>query len=136
VHEVKIWVFGGMGDGARTSSTVNVYDPARRTWTTGPAIPGQRRNGFTPACCVLNGELYLSPADGVIYRLEQNGTTWAEVGQLKQRRLVHRLVASGNGLLAIGGAFQGTNVEWLERVLPSAAAAVPRASKSGPARSE
>lgn len=137
VHDGKVWVFGGMGDGARVHLTVNVYDPARRTWTTGPDIPGQRHNGFTPASCVLNGALYVSPADGVIYRLSQNGTAWVEAGQLKQRRLVHRLVAGDNVLLAVGGAFQGTNVGRLESVQPSAAsAAAPVSTRAAAPRSE
>jgi N-acetylneuraminic acid mutarotase len=114
-----VYVIGGLTADSGPALTVNIYDPAKNAWTTGPDIPGRQRNGFTPASCVAGGRLYVSPADGKVYRLAAKGDAWEEAGELKQARVVHRLVAAdGNRLVAVGGASKDGNVALTESVQP------------------
>lgn len=115
----KVYVIGGMTEDAGAALTVNIYDPAKDVWATGPDIPGPQRNGFSAASCVAGGRLYVSPADGRLFRLGTKGDTWEEAGHLKQSRIVHRMVAVNAGLLlAIGGATKGDNVALTEAIAP------------------
>jgi N-acetylneuraminic acid mutarotase len=99
----KVYVMGGLRPNEKMPTlAVHIYDPQNNTWSTGPQMPGNARNGFSPACCVAGGQLYLSPADGKIYRLAEE--RWQEVAHLTTPRFTHRLVAvSEDKLLAIGG---------------------------------
>ncbi len=117
VLDGKVHVICGLTASAGTSHEVNIFDPATRKWTTGPRVPGDRMNGFTPAAAVLDGKLYLSPADGTVYRLE--GEKWEPVSKLKTPRFVHRVVPIGGGkLLAIGGASKAGNIAVCEVIEP------------------
>lgn len=118
-YEGKVYALGGLTPDSGTELTVNVYDPAKNAWTTGPDLPGPRRNGFTPASCVAGGRLYVSAADGKLVRLTAKGNAWEVVGQLKQPRIVHRMVAASDNLLvAVGGASKGDNVALTEAIRP------------------
>jgi N-acetylneuraminic acid mutarotase len=118
-HNGKVYVFGGMNDDTKTMLKVNIFDPASNAWTLGPDIPGPRRNGFTPASCSADGALYVSPADGRLLRLTRKHDAWEEVGQLKQPRIVHRMVpARENLLVVVGGASGGDNVALTEAIVP------------------
>jgi hypothetical protein len=113
----KVYVIAGLTDDGGTSHEVDVFDPATRKWTTGPQIPGDRMNGFSPAAVVLDGHLYVSPADGTVYRLA--GDKWEPTATLKTPRFVHRVVPAGGGkLLALGGASKAGNVAESEVVTP------------------
>lgn len=116
-HGGKVYVIAGLTDMGETSLAVNVYDPAKDTWATGPDIPGPQSNGFAPASCEVGGRLYVSTADGKLYRLSEKGDTWEPAGELKQPRYVHRMVApSDNLLLVIGGASKTGNVALTEAI--------------------
>lgn len=113
----KVYVIGGLdtGAGMSTVQTVNVYDLVSGTWSKGPDVPGEGMNGFTPASVVLNGHVYLSPADGKFYRLDANA--WTEVSSIAAGRWVHRAVPIGDGkALVLGGASKGGNVAACEVV--------------------
>ena len=110
----KIYVVAGLTADGNTSLAANIFDPATKEWTAGPPLPGDRMNGFTPAACAAGGSLYVSPADGVIYRL--NGPKWEAAGKLGHPRFVHRLVAADVGLIAVGGASKGGTVAALDVV--------------------
>ncbi|MCI0464081.1 MAG: DUF4198 domain-containing protein [Gemmataceae bacterium] len=119
VHDGKVFVVGGMTEDSVTELTVNVYDPAADAWATGPDLPGPRRNGFAAAAIAAGGRLYVSPADGRLFRLAAQGDTWEELGRLQQPRIVHRLVAARDDLLvAVGGASKGDNVALTEAIKP------------------
>ncbi len=104
----KVYVLGGMGTDSQADTAVNVFDPKTGKWGDGPDFPSGTMNGFTPAAVVVGKSLYLSPYDGVVYKLD--GDKWADVGKLTTPRFVHRAVPHGeNGFLAIGGAAKGGN---------------------------
>lgn len=137
VHAGRVYVLGGMTPDGTIERTVNVYDPAQDAWTTAPEIPGPQRNGFAPAAADAGGRLYVSGADGLLFRLAASGTAWEEVGRLQQPRIVHRLVpAKPNLLVALGGAAKGTNVALTEALTPSRAGAnaEPPAAPGGTSR--
>jgi N-acetylneuraminic acid mutarotase len=113
----KVYVIAGLTPDAGTAHAVNVFDPVTRKWSEGPKLPGDRLNGFTPAAAALDGALYVSPADGTVYRLA--GDKWEPAAALRTPRYVHRLVPIGGGrLLALGGASKAGNVAASEVVEP------------------
>ncbi len=113
--ENKIYIIAGMGSDANLDTSVNIYDPATNTWSKGTDLPGEKANGFTPAACVCEGKLYVSPMDGKIYRLDAE--SWKEVSALKNARFVHRVVPIGGGrMLAIAGASKQGNLADVEPI--------------------
>ncbi len=119
----KIYVVGGMNAKARIERTVNVFDPASGRWSVALELPGIARNGFTAASCVAGERLYVSPADGKLYRLSASGDAWEEAGALAQPRVVHRMVEGPGGrLIVLGGASKQGNVARTETLAPIAAA--------------
>lgn len=115
----KVYVIAGLTAKPETTLALNIYEPAKDVWTTGPDLPGPQRNGFTPASCVMGGRLYVSTADGKLYRLPEKGETWESVAELKQPRYVHRMVTpSADLLLVVGGASKTGNVALTEAIRP------------------
>lgn len=114
VHDGKVYVICGLTADGDTSHDVNVFDPNTGKWTKGPEVPGNRMNGFTPAACVCGDSLFLSPADGKVYKL--TGTEWKETATLEKGRWVHRVVTDGKQLIVLGGASKDGNVAAVEAV--------------------
>jgi N-acetylneuraminic acid mutarotase len=116
----RIYVIGGLNESGKVERTVSVFDPAAAAWSDGPAVPGEDGNGFTPAAAVQAGRLYVTPADGKLYRLGEKKDAWTDVGEVKSKRFVARMVPGPNGrLVLLGGAATGTllaSVEALEIV--------------------
>lgn len=118
--EGKVYVICGMTSENETEKTVDILDLATRRWTKGPLLPGPIRNGFTPAACCNAGKVYVSPADGKLYRLTEKKDNWEEVGVLEKQRLVHRLVPVREDLLLVlGGASRAGNVAQIEAIEPA-----------------
>ena len=83
----------------------------------GDAVADEDRVRVKTAACELDGRLYLSPADGKVYRLSEKGDAWEEVGALRQPRIVHRLLPIGkNRMLVVGGSSKGAPTAELEEV--------------------
>jgi N-acetylneuraminic acid mutarotase len=111
----KVYVIGGMNEEDHVELKVDIYDPATKSWKAGTPIPGPRRNGFSPAACVAGGHLFVSVADGKVHRLSDPGDAWQQTGELKQARIVHRMVApSEEVIVTVGGASKGGNVALTE----------------------
>jgi hypothetical protein len=114
----KMFVIGGFNEEEEVIRNVEIFDLASGKWSTGPQIPGGDKNGFGPAACMDRGELYMSLADGGLYRLENNA--WKNIGA-STPRIVHRLASNGKGqLLVIGGATEHGNSDLIEAVVPAA----------------
>jgi hypothetical protein len=115
----KVYVIAGLTPDSEAERAVQIYDTAGKTWTASPAIPGPQSNGFSPAACVADGRLLVSPTDGKLWRLTEKGDSWEQVGALKQPRFVHRLAALSDGwIIAVGGAYRGGNLASIEAILP------------------
>ena len=117
VYENMVYVIGGFTGEAEASRDVDIYDPVKDKWSKGPRLPGPEDNGFGPAACVLNDKLYVSVADGSLYRLNADRSGWDKVAATTPR-IVHRLVANGSQLLIIGGASGKKQLDLIEAVTP------------------
>lgn len=115
----KVYVCGGMSSDDEIALAVNIYDPKKDAWTIGPDLPGPERNGFSPATAEAGGRVYVSVADGRVFRLTTAGDHWEDVGKLARPRIVHRILPGRDGLLiAVGGAAKGENVGLTEAIRP------------------
>jgi N-acetylneuraminic acid mutarotase/YHS domain-containing protein len=113
----KAYVVCGLTRDGATELAINVLDPTTREWSDAPELPGSLMNGFNPAATALGGRLYVSPADGKLYRLAERQDRWEEVATLAKTRFVHRLVpASEQSLLVLGGASKMGNVAMTESI--------------------
>jgi N-acetylneuraminic acid mutarotase len=102
----KVYVFGGLLKDGGMEASVNILDVKTGKWTTGPDYPGEGMNGFSAAAVVVNGHLYLNPADGNVYKL--TGDKWTEAAKVTTPRWVHRAVPVGESqLLVLAGAAKG-----------------------------
>jgi len=116
VYRNKMYVAGGLDDDDAIVGSVDVYDPASNQWSKAPELPGGHRVGFNPGICSANGKLYVSVNDGTVASLSADEKTWDVVAKLAPR-VVHRMVPAGsNGLLLIGGASRGENLDTVEFV--------------------
>ncbi len=115
VHAGKLYVLGGLTEDSEISREVNIYDPAAGSWSTGPQLPGEGHNGFSPAACDMDGQLYVSLADGSLHRLDDQAGAWKQVASTTPR-IVHRMVAFDNQLVILGGADRKQNHDLVETV--------------------
>ena len=64
----------------------------------------------------MNGAIYFTAAEGIVYRLNEGRDGWDEVATLKTPRIFHRLVdRNAHELIALGGG-TGQAVEGLTSV--------------------
>jgi hypothetical protein len=101
-----VWAIGGKDDEDRTTSTAYCFDPQRGYWSEGPELPMRPEGlqGFGAAAWGLESGLYVSGADGVLYRLTEMQGEWERVAQLRVQRFCHRLLPDGErALLALAG---------------------------------
>ncbi len=113
----KMFIIGGFNEDEEVLRNVEIFDLASGKWATAPQLPGGEKNGFGPAACLDQGRLYVSLADGGLYRLENNA--WKNAGQ-STPRIVHRLASDGKGrLLVIGGATDHGNSDSIEVIMPA-----------------
>lgn len=113
----RMFVMGGIDEGGKVSADVDIYDPKTGSWSKGPSLPGTGTNTFAPAACVHEGRLYVSLADGGLYRLNDSAGQWEEAGRATAR-IAHRIVANGKTVLVIGGSKGGNNLDLIESIEP------------------
>ncbi|WP_165228036.1 kelch repeat-containing protein [Aquisphaera insulae] len=114
----KIYAVGGLEDEGSVVRRVDIYDPATRTWSRGPDIPGGKIQGFAPSAFSVSGELYVSGSDGTIQRLSPAGDRWELAGQLAVPRMTHRLLPGIDGdVLAVGGTASRKSVDSIESLV-------------------
>ncbi|MEL6109878.1 MAG: kelch repeat-containing protein [Planctomycetota bacterium] len=107
-HDGKVYLFGGIQQRGITRK-VSVYDPKTETWSDGPELrPDSRAAGFATSSFAVGGELYVSGASGVVYRLGSDGGSWEVQDRLVYPRMFHRLLPVGSDrLIALGGTGSG-----------------------------
>lgn len=104
-HGGKVHVLGGFTDENKPSLEVDIFDPASKSWSKGPKLPGPQLNGFACSGCVVDGTLYQSALDGEIHRLSPSGDQWVKADKLSVARFQHRMVPLGaSKFAALGGA--------------------------------
>ncbi|HEX3146937.1 MAG TPA: hypothetical protein VHR66_02580 [Gemmataceae bacterium] len=118
-HNGHVYVIGGLNAKGGMELAANRYDPKSQSWSDGPVIPGEKSNGFTPATAVADGRLFVTPADGKIYRLSGTADRWEECAKLKEARFVARMVAGPeHKLVVVAGATPAGSLAGLEAVEP------------------
>lgn len=91
---------GGMTEDRKVSAEVDIFDRRTESWRKGPSFPG---SAFGVAATSVNGTVFASGQDGVMYRLDPNASSWVEAGTLAFNRFFHQLVAADGKLVALGG---------------------------------
>jgi hypothetical protein len=100
----KIYALGGLTDNGEIVKSVDLYDPATDAWSSGPDLPGSKRQGFGASAFGVGERLYVSGIDGLLHRLNEAGDGWEGAGKLAVPRLTHRLLPGiADDLLAVGG---------------------------------
>jgi hypothetical protein len=112
----KIYAIGGLTEDGKVVNSVDIYDPATRTWSRGPDLPGSKRQGFAPSAFEAGGKLYACGADGQVLRLA-SGDRWEVAGKLATPRVAHRLLPGiAHDLLAVGGSSAGSPIPTIESI--------------------
>ena len=111
----RAYVIGGFSTESEPTTQVDIYDPASDGWSSGPELPGSKMNGFGAAACVMSDQLYVSVADGTLYRLNEKDKQWDRVVKTTPR-IVHRLASDGSQILVIGGAIAKKQSKLIEAV--------------------
>jgi uncharacterized GH25 family protein len=114
-HDGKMYVIGGFDEKNNVIREVAIYDAAANTWSKAPELPVDNQNSFAPAAAVHGGALYVSVADGRMFKLDETKQSWQEVGR-STPRLAHRVVSTKDELLVIGGANKGKNSDLVEAI--------------------
>ncbi|WP_031495042.1 hypothetical protein [Bryobacter aggregatus] len=111
-HEGKVYVMGGFTDRSSISAEVNIYDPKTGEWSKGPEMPGGKEEAFAPAAVEHGQRLFVSIANGALYRL---GKQWEKVAETTPR-IAHRMASDGTRIYVMGGAEKGKNLDLIEVV--------------------
>ncbi|MDY7077431.1 MAG: kelch repeat-containing protein [Chloroflexota bacterium] len=69
----KIYVFGGSNASGALDS-VEIYDPATDTWTSGPSMPGAKS---TPSAVAGGGLIYVLGGNELVYCFDPSQGTWS-----------------------------------------------------------
>ncbi|MFT5354138.1 MAG: hypothetical protein ACI9KE_001339, partial [Polyangiales bacterium] len=96
----ELLVIGGLDSERNVVSTVNVLNLESGEWTLGPEFP---ETAFGVSATAVANAVYASAASGVVYRWSPGDTEWSAAATLAYPRFFHQLVASGDGLVALGG---------------------------------
>ena len=104
-HGGKLYVIGGMQKRGGPSTAVDVYDPASKKWSKGPALEGKGFEGFGSSAFAVGGKLYVSTNKGNLQQLSADGKSWKIARKLERGRFFHRMLPLGkNRLVLVGGA--------------------------------
>jgi N-acetylneuraminic acid mutarotase len=116
--EGKIYAFGGVTAGVPRAvwnpATLDVYDPAIDTWTTGADMP---ISTCLAGACVENGRIYVmggvpegllhDPPVSIVQEYDPATDTWTRKADMPTARSGLCLCASGGRVYAIGGGAYG-----------------------------
>ena len=105
-----IYLIGGMLPEGEITSRVDIYDPAQKTWTRGPDLPGGEMDGFGTAAWGAGEAVYATTLTGKVLRLRTGAASWDVLGELENARFFHRLLpdpaspTSAPAFLLLGGS--------------------------------
>jgi N-acetylneuraminic acid mutarotase len=109
----SIWVLGGFTDEDEITREVNVFNIEDKSWALGPQLPEGQFNGFASAACVFENQLIVSVADGKVLKLSKDRKDWQVIAETDPR-IVHRMVSVTDGVVLLGGANGGHNLDTVE----------------------
>jgi N-acetylneuraminic acid mutarotase/uncharacterized GH25 family protein len=113
----KFVVMGGMDENESISRRVHLFDPQTGSWSEGPRLPGSGMMTFGTAACDLDGQIFVTGLQGVVYRLNEAGSAWEEATRMATGRFFHQLVPTSDGrLLAVGGASREDHLADIEAI--------------------
>ena len=102
----RIYALGGLTPEAGPQLRVDVLDIATGEWSRGPDLPqAGSLQGFGVAAMSHRDRVFMSQADGKVYRLDAGSDSWQLVASIANRRFMHRLASFGERILAIGGSW-------------------------------
>ena len=122
-HGGKLHIIGGMqSEGGPTTKTA-VYDPAKDSWSDGPAlvvkedpkpIDGKKpqrsmssggMTGFGASAFATGGSLYVTTVQGTLQKLTNDGSKWEVISEDVTPRFFHRLLPmNARQLVVVGGS--------------------------------
>ncbi len=115
----RIYALGGLRPADGPALRVDVLDTATGEWSAGPDLPeAGRLQGFGVAATSHRGEIFVSQADGKVYRLADSGNAWEQAATLEHPRFMHRLAPLDGYVLGIGGSARGGHVTAIDVVRP------------------
>jgi N-acetylneuraminic acid mutarotase len=134
-HAGKLYVLGGLAPEGSTDA-VHRYDIASGQWSSGPALPD---DNMTARGAVWKGQLFANGADGRVYRLSADETTWEVAGALQFPRLFHEMVSSERGPIVLAGIpdnNRGGRIRVIERLSdePAPAGVIMNLASESPAK--
>ena len=131
----RIYALGGLTPESGPVLRVDVLDIVTGAWSRGADLPeAGSLQGFGAAAASHRGRVFMSQADGKVYRLGGGSDSWELVAALADRRFMHRLAPFGSGLLAVGGAWSGEHLATIEVVSTGDEAPDERSDDRDPAR--
>lgn len=107
-HEGRVWIAGGFDGAAAIVTTVRVYDPRTREWTTGPDLPAPRHH---MSLVSHGGDLYalggmqtaaFEPLD-TAWVLRAGADAWAPIASLPEDRGAGAADSVGDVIVMVGG---------------------------------
>ena len=120
----RIYAFGGLAPDAGPQLRVDVLDIATGEWSRGPDLPqAGSLQGFGVAAMSHRNRVFMSQADGKVYRLDAGSDSWQLAASIADRRFMHRLASFGERILALGGSWttgHRATIEVLSTVDPPA----------------
>ena len=115
----RIYALGGLTPEAGPQLRVDVLDVATGEWARGPGLPpAGSLQGFGVAAMSHRDRLFMSQADGKIYRLDAASDSWRPAASIADRRFMHRLASFGERILAIGGSWMTGHRATIEVLSP------------------
>lgn len=107
-HHGKLYVLGGMQDNGGPTTRIDIYDPAVKAWSEGPALIGGGMEGFGNSSFAIGDRLFASTISGSLQKLNDDNR-WELAGQLQHPRFFHRQLPTATGeLVFVGGASMAT----------------------------
>ena len=101
----KVYAVGGMQPKGKVTTQTAVYDPSSDRWSEGPKLPGEEMEGFGPACCTLDNQLYVSTSSGKLLKLSPDGKSWQPLAELPTGRFFHQMLPlTKHRLVNVAGA--------------------------------
>ena len=115
----RIYALGGLTPEAGPQLRVDVLDIATGAWSRGPDLPqAGSLQGFGVAAMSHRDRVFMSQADGKVYRLDAGSGSWQLVATIANRRFMHRLASVGERVLAIGGSWMTGHRATIEVLSP------------------